>query len=147
MRFLILAAVLFSLAIQECEAAAAPAPKPKKEVGPVEIDFSPMEGVMSFTITLTIEFENDQKLDKQRAIGEDDAPYRALHIRISCQEALKGAKIDCESVNDDAKLVIKGYKGNGVLKVEIEAKDKNGELPKAKQPKVRRLPQKKQQKM
>jgi hypothetical protein len=111
-------------------------PKPK-EVGPVEIDFSPLpkEAPVDYRLKLSIVCEGNTGLDLTTyKIGARTSPGGILSlVLISLPDGF-----DAKSVGSN-RLVVKGYKGNQVVKVDVKVEG----IPKKHTPTVRRLPQKK----
>ncbi len=107
---------------------AAPVPKPKP--GPKVVDFSPLIGCAKFSIFLTAHFEKGTKIENLET--EVDGPVDTPESILLCLQASLGDHFDIE-VLGNSQLVIKGFKGKGVLKVEV----KTPTLPKANQPTVR----------
>ena len=93
------------------------------------IDYSPLVGCSDFSVFLTVHFENGTRIDnlETEVGGKVDSPERILR---TLEASL--SHFDVEVVGD-SKLVIKGFKGKGVSKVEVKAP----RLPKANQPTVR----------
>lgn len=139
MRILWLLAAL-ALMSEATLAFAAPVPRPKpkpKEVGPVEINFSPLpkEAPVDYRLKLSIDCENGTGLAQSTyKIGAGTDPCSVLTlVKASLPDGF-----DTEVVGFN-QLIIKGYKGNRVVKVDIKIEG----IPQNHTPTVRRLPDKK----
>lgn len=118
-------------------AAPVPRPKPKpKEVGPMQIDFSPLPGAagqVDYRLKLTMEFENVKGTTEAKfKIGAGTDPDSIINL---IQASLSTVDMEQTSAN----LLIKGYRGHRVLRLEVQVEG----IPQKHKPTVRRLPDEK----
>jgi hypothetical protein len=116
--------------------------KPEKpDTRPIVVDFSPVIGDKDPTISLTIHFENGTKLDDLTSETSGGIVKNAESIALA-YEAQLSPKFDVIALKGEPKLLIRGYKGKGVLEVRCVAVG----LPCENQPKVSRLKEEKKDK-
>jgi hypothetical protein len=106
-------------------------PAPQKEVGPLEIDFSPLpaKGTDDYKLHVVIETENGTRFKETYNIG---AGTTATGIRDLIKASIPaGWKV--QSIGD-ARLLIEGYKDSQVSKCDLKAEG----VPATNAPVVRR---------
>jgi hypothetical protein len=113
---------------------------PEKDTGPVVVDFSPLVGTKDVTLELSMRFEGVAGVRgmKLKSTGGTDDLKQAVSD-VNSYATLLNPPFDVEAVKGEPKLIIKGYKGKGVLEVRCVAVG----FPCENQPKISRLKEKK----
>ncbi len=100
-----------------------PAPPPQvEEIGPKEIDFSPLLTLKSGRYKIAVQCEAG--VDRYSQVFDIDARTTVLGVRDLVRSSFEAGGWDVKPVGDD-KLIINGTKKNGVRKVAVQL-DPNG---------------------
>lgn len=105
------------------------APRPKDQpVGPVRIDFTPLDGQRAPDFMLAVKVEQDGKPVYYQAF-EVSGPAQPGQMAQSMGDALKRAEFQAEA--SGGMLAVTGYKGNGRFTLSLEVTGLPKDAPKA----------------